>query len=126
MPAAVSARHFEDQPADGYRNAARRQCFDAHGVDAGGQAGGIQRHAQLAVGILEQIVEHQRAALVLLVDEQAKLHEFLRVAEIDVHVHQQRRAAAQFDPRLVDARSVIREKRRSLSRWRAAPTALGS
>ena len=60
--------------------AAKRQRLDAHRVDAGGESRGIERHAQFAVRILEQIVQNQRASLILLVDEHAELHQLVRVA----------------------------------------------
>ena len=60
----------------GIGDAARRQRFDAHRINAGGQTGGIQRQAQFTVRILEQVVEYQRAPLILLVDDHAKLHDF--------------------------------------------------
>ena len=45
----VNSLHFEQQPADGKRDAARRQRFQAHGIKARGQTGGIQGQAQVSV-----------------------------------------------------------------------------
>ena len=54
--------------------AAGRKRLDAHRVDARGESRGVEGHAQVVVGVLEQIVQDQRPALILLVDDDAKQH----------------------------------------------------
>ena len=70
---AVTSMHFEDQPArrgSGCRAAAVPRCARYR---SGGESRGIEGQAQFVVRVLEQIVQDQRASLILLVDEHAKL-----------------------------------------------------
>src|ERR1700678_1782674 len=80
--AELSLLNVEYQPPHADGLPAQRQSFDASSVDAGCETRRVERQPQVAVRVLQKIIQYQRSTLVLLVDRHAKLHHF-HIAHID-------------------------------------------